>query len=104
MNCTNAEYLSEKFILLLALYILLIGITILDQITTAMLDTPANEVSVAVASFIIFALFVEAIVQTLKAIWGKTTGKITVAKIVSIGIGVVIAVVAKINFLAGWLM
>jgi len=36
-----------------------------------------------------------------KAAWDKTAGKITVAEIVSMGIGVVIAVVAKINFLAG---
>ncbi len=53
------------------------------------------------ANLIILALFVEAIVQTLKPLWDKTAGKITVAEIVSMGIGVVIAVVAKINFLAG---
>jgi len=53
------------------------------------------------ANLIILALFVEAIVQTIKPLWDKTTGKITVAEIVSMGIGIVIAVVAKINFLAG---
>jgi uncharacterized protein YacL len=53
------------------------------------------------ANLIILALFVEAIVQTMKPIWDKTAGKITVAEIVSMGIGIVIAVVAKINFLAG---
>ena len=53
------------------------------------------------ANLIILALFVEAIVQTIKPIWDKTAGKITAAEIVSMGIGVVIAVVAKINFLAG---
>ena len=53
------------------------------------------------ANLIILALFVEAIVQTLKPLWDKTAGKITVAEIVSMGIGVVIAVVARINFLAG---
>lgn len=53
------------------------------------------------ANLIILALFVEAIVQTMKPIWDKTAGKITVAEIVSMAIGVVIAVVAKINFLAG---
>ena len=52
------------------------------------------------ANLIILALFVEAIVQTMKPIWDKTAGKVTVAEIVSMGIGVVIAVVAKINFLA----
>lgn len=53
------------------------------------------------ANLIILALFVEAIVQTLKPLWDKTAGKITVAEIVSMGIGILIAVVAKINFLAG---
>lgn len=53
------------------------------------------------ANLIILALFVEAIVQTIKPIWDKTAGKITVAEIVSMCIGIVIAVVAKINFLAG---
>ncbi len=53
------------------------------------------------ANLIILALFVEAIVQTMKPIWDKTAGKITTAEIVSMAIGVVIAVVAKINFLEG---
>jgi len=53
------------------------------------------------ANLIILALFVEAIVQTMKPIWDKTAGKISVAEIVSMGIGIVIAVFAKINFLAG---
>lgn len=53
------------------------------------------------ANLIILALFVEAIVQTVKPIWDKVAGKITVAEIVSMGIGIVIAVVAKINFLTG---
>ena len=39
--------------------------------------------------------------QSGKPIWDKTAGKITTAEIVSMAIGVVIAVVAKINFLAG---
>ena len=53
------------------------------------------------ANLIILALFVEAIVQTMKPIWDKTAGKITIAEIVSIVIGILIAIVAKINFLAG---
>lgn len=52
-------------------------------------------------NLIILALFVEAVVQTLKPLWDKAAGGITVAEIVSMGIGVVIAVIAKINFLAG---
>ena len=53
------------------------------------------------ANLIILALFVEAIVQTMKPIWDKSAGKITIAEIVSMAMGVVIAVAAKINFLAG---
>ena len=53
------------------------------------------------ANLIILALFVEAIVQTIKPIWDKTAGKITTAEIVSMAIGILISVVAKINFLAG---
>ena len=53
------------------------------------------------ANLIILALFVEAIVQTVKPIWDKTAGKITIAEIVSMCIGILIAIVAKINFLAG---
>ena len=34
------------------------------------------------ANLIILALFVEAIVQTMKPIWDKTAGKITIAEIV----------------------
>lgn len=50
---------------------------------------------------ILIALFVEAIVNVLKPLWDKTAGKITTAELVSMGIGIVIAVIAKINFLAG---
>ena len=52
-------------------------------------------------NLIIMALFIEAIVNVLKPIWDKTAGGITIAEIVSMCIGVVIAIVAKINFLAG---
>ena len=50
---------------------------------------------------ILIALFIEAIVNVLKPIWDKTAGKITIAEIVSMTIGVVIAIVAKLNFMAG---
>jgi hypothetical protein len=53
------------------------------------------------SNLVLIALFVEAIVQQLKPIWDKTAGKIAVAEIVSMCLGVLIAVVAKINFLAG---
>lgn len=54
-----------------------------------------------ITNLILIALFVEAIVQQLKPLWDKTAGKITVAEIVSMSLGVLIAIVAKINFLAG---
>jgi len=50
---------------------------------------------------LLIALFIEAIVNVLKPLWDKSAGKITVAEVVSMGVGVVIAVVAQINFLAG---
>ena len=43
-------------------------------------------------NLVLIALFVEAIVQQLKPIWDKTAGKITVAEIVSMCLGVLIAV------------
>ncbi|HRX58625.1 MAG TPA: hypothetical protein P5075_07610 [Eubacteriales bacterium] len=52
-------------------------------------------------NMILIALFIEAIVQQLKPFWDKTAGKITIAEIVSMCIGILIAVVAKVNFLAG---
>lgn len=54
-----------------------------------------------ITNLILIALFVEAIVQQLKPLWDKTAGKITIAEIVSMSLGVLIAIVAKINFLAG---
>ena len=50
---------------------------------------------------LLIALFIEAIVNVLKPLWDKSAGKITAAEVVSMGVGVVIAVVARINFLAG---
>jgi hypothetical protein len=55
----------------------------------------------SLTDLILIALFVEAIVQQLKPLWDKTAPKITVAEIVSMCLGVLIAVVARINFLAG---
>ena len=52
-------------------------------------------------NMILIALFIEAVVQELKPLWDKTAGKITIAEIVSMCIGILIAVVAKVNFLAG---
>ena len=55
----------------------------------------------SLTNLILIALFVEAIVQQLKPLWDKTAGKVTVAEIVSMSLGVLIAIVAKLNVLAG---
>ncbi len=52
-------------------------------------------------NLIIIALFVEAVVQTLKPLWDKTAGTISIAEIISMAIGILVAVVAKINMLDG---
>ena len=50
---------------------------------------------------ILMALFIEAIVNVLKPIWDPSAGKVTVAEYVSMGIGVVISIIARINFMEG---
>lgn len=55
---------------------------------------------VSITNLMLIALFIEAIIQTIKPIWDKTAGKITPAEIASMGAGILIAVVAKINFMA----
>lgn len=50
-------------------------------------------------NIILIALFVEAIVETLKPIWQKGEGKMTVAEYVAMGIGVLLAVACRINML-----
>lgn len=50
-------------------------------------------------NLLILALFIETVVNWLKPLWDKTAPKITVAEIVSMGIGVVIAVLARINMM-----
>ena len=54
-----------------------------------------------ITDLILIALFIEAIVNVLTPIWDKTAGKITAAEIVSMCVGVIVAVIAKINFLSG---
>jgi len=50
---------------------------------------------------LLLALFIEAVVNVLKPIWDKSAGKVTIAEYVSMGIGVAVAIVAKINFMEG---
>jgi len=53
-----------------------------------------------ITDLIIIALFIEAIVNALKPIWDKSAKKLTAAEIVSMSIGVIFAVLAKINLLS----
>jgi len=51
-------------------------------------------------TIIMIALFIEAIVDALKPLWSKdANGRMSVSELVSIGVGVFIAVVCKLNLL-----
>ena len=52
-----------------------------------------------ITNLLILALFIETVVNWLKPLWDKSAPRMTVAEMVSICIGVVIAVVAKINMM-----
>lgn len=52
-------------------------------------------------TIILVAMFIEAIVTAIKPLWSKEDGKkMSVAEIVSIGIGILLAVTCKLNMLA----
>lgn len=47
---------------------------------------------------ILFAVLIEAVIQFLKPIWGdKMLGKLTLTELISMVLGIVIAVLAKLN-------
>lgn len=52
-----------------------------------------------IVSILILALFVEAVVQGIKPIFDKGAKKLAVWELVSIALGILIAVLAKINLL-----
>ena len=52
-----------------------------------------------ITNLLILALFIETVVNWLKPIWDKNAPRITAAEIVSMCIGVVVAVLAKINMM-----
>lgn len=54
-----------------------------------------------IMQIILLALFVEAIIQIFKPIWNKSATQLTVTEWISMGVGVVFAVIAKINMLDG---
>lgn len=51
-------------------------------------------------NILLVALFIEAVVTAIKPIWSKDGEKMSVAEIVSIVLGVVLAVSCKLNMLA----
>lgn len=53
---------------------------------------------------LILALFIETVVNWLKPLWDKSAPRMTAAEIVSIFIGVVIAVLAKINMMDSFIV
>lgn len=51
-----------------------------------------------IVMIVTFAVLIEAIVQLVKPLWGDAQiGKLTVTEIVSMALGVVVAVLAKLN-------
>lgn len=55
----------------------------------------------SVISMMVIALFIEAVIQIFKPVWDKAAQPLSVPEWISIGVGVVIAVLAKINMLEG---
>ena len=59
-----------------------------------------KEVPLSIVDLVLVAMFVEAVVSALKPIWDPVDGKrLTVAELVSMSVGVVLAVSSKINML-----
>lgn len=55
----------------------------------------------SIISFILIAMFIEAIISIFKPVWNKEATPITVPEYISMGLGVFIAVIAKLNLLDG---
>lgn len=53
-----------------------------------------------IITIILIAVFIEAVVSAIKPIWSKDGERMSVAEIVSIVIGIVVAVACKLNILA----
>lgn len=55
---------------------------------------------IQITDIIMIALFIEAIVNALKPLWTKDGDRMTVSELVSMGMGILLAVTCKINMLA----
>jgi hypothetical protein len=54
-----------------------------------------------IISFILIAMFIEAVVSIFKPIWDKTATAITIPEYISMSIGTIIAVISRLNLLNG---
>ena len=54
-----------------------------------------------ILSMMVIALFIEAIVQIFKPLWDGNATPVTVPEWISIGVGIIIAVTARMNMLEG---
>lgn len=54
-----------------------------------------------IMNLVLIALFIEGVVSALKPIWSKNGAEISVAELVSMAVGVVIAVACRLNMLEG---
>lgn len=56
---------------------------------------------ITATSILAIALFIEAVVQAAKPIWNEEAKKLSIPELVSMGVGILIAVLAKVNLLEG---
>lgn len=54
-----------------------------------------------ILSMMVLALFIEAIIQVFKPVWDKSATPLTVPELLSMLIGIFVAVAARINMLEG---
>lgn len=56
---------------------------------------------ITITNIILIALFIEAIIQAVKPLWNKEAQRLSIAECISMGMGVLVAVLGKINMLGG---
>lgn len=55
---------------------------------------------IQITDIILISLFIEAVVNALKPLWAKDGGRMSVSEMVSMGMGILLAVTCRINMLA----
>jgi len=56
---------------------------------------------ITIVNIIVIALFIEAAIQAMKPIWNSEAKKLSVPECISMGAGILVAVLGKINMLDG---